>query len=488
MQRPNGSRSHACGHRSWAVLFNSFEFVVFAVVFFLAWHLLRGWKKWRWSFLIAASFFFYGWWDWRYLFLLIYTGTIDFTAGLAMERYPHRKKIILGVSLFGNVGSLAIFKYLGFATSSVNTVLHLFGLQYQLPVHNLILPIGISFYTFESLSYTIDVYKGLVKPTRDILQFFSFLSLFPHLVAGPVIRPYDLMPQIDADRRPTDQQKWDGLWLIAHGLFKKMVIADTLAPVVNSAFAAAVPTQSAAYWWVVTTMFAAQIYCDFSGYTDIARGLAKWMGYEFPLNFNHPYISGSIREFWSRWHISLSTWFRDYVYIPLGGSKKGNFAGHKNMWITMIVSGLWHGAAWHFVIWGALHAFYLSVERVTRWPDRLKGIRGGRAISTVTLLILVWVAWVFFRATTTAQACQVVSLMFNVHALGLDALGSVRAPALAVLLIAFCREFYLYHGWDSAPIWESKLARGLEPVAIALIFVACVYLRGPGNAFIYFQF
>ncbi len=470
------------------MLFNSFEFLVFAAVFFAVWYLLRRWRKWRWSFLIIASFFFYGWWDWRYIFLLAYTGIIDFTAGLAMERYPHRKKLILGVSLFGNVGSLAIFKYLGFATTSVNSILHLFGIHHQFPVYNLILPVGISFYTFESLSYTIDVYKGLVKPTRDILQFFSFLSLFPHLVAGPVIRPYDLMPQLAADRRPTDEQKWDGLRLIAHGFFKKMVIADTLAPVVNSAFAASVPRESAVYWWMIVTMFAVQIYCDFSGYTDIARGLAKWMGYEFPLNFNHPYISGSIREFWGRWHISLSTWFRDYVYIPLGGSKKGNFAGHKNMWITMVVSGLWHGAAWHFVIWGALHAFYLSIERLTRWPERLKAVRCGRALSTVILLVLVWVAWVFFRATTTEQAWRIVTLMFSFRDVGLSAIKGVGVPALAVTFITFCRELYLYKGWDAASIWQSRLTRSLEPVAVAVLFTACVYLRGPGNAFIYFQF
>ncbi|MDO8588807.1 MAG: MBOAT family O-acyltransferase [Armatimonadota bacterium] len=470
------------------MLFNSFVFLVFACLFFLGWFLLRGKQKLRWIFLIAASLFFYGWWDWRYIFLLLYTGFIDFSAGIAMERYPSRKRLLLALSIFGNVGSLAIFKYLGFATVSANFMLRTLGVEHQLPVYNLLLPVGISFYTFESLSYTIDVYKDRVKPTHDILHFFSFLALFPHLVAGPIIRPYDLLPQIAANKRPTEQQKWDGLSLIARGFFKKMVIADNLAAIVNSAFSAAVPQYSAPFWWVIVTMFAFQIYCDFSGYTDIARGLAKWIGYEFPLNFNHPYIADSIRDFWSRWHISLSTWFRDYVYIPLGGSKKGNLRSHVNMWITMVVSGLWHGAAWHFVIWGALHAFYLTLERITLWPKRVSGIFAGRLVGSVILITMVWVAWVFFRATTAGQAAHIVSIMFSPRALDWSPVVQMDRMPMLAMCVAALRESYLWLRLDGVQIWQNRYVRAFEPVMISLVFVASIFWRGPGAAFIYFQF
>lgn len=468
--------------------FNSPVFVGFALLFFLAWPVVRRQRRVGWATLTLASFVFYGWWDWRYLFLLIYTGLIDFSAGLAMERYPRRKKAFLVASLFGNVGSLAVFKYSGFLMSNVNVALHAFGASYQLPVMNLILPVGISFYTFESLSYTIDVYKGHFKPTKDILQFFGFLSMFPHLVAGPVIRPADLLPQLDKNDSPTEVQKWDGLKLIVMGYFKKMVIADNLAPIVNSAFGGNTLVHSGPYWWVVTTMFALQIYCDFSGYTDIARGLAKWMGYEFPLNFNHPYIADSIKDFWARWHISLSTWFRDYVYIPLGGSKKGAFASHKNMWITMLLSGLWHGAAWHFIIWAALHSFYLSIERITDWPRRVRSLPGGRFIGSVILLCMVWVSWVFFRAVTTAQAARIVSIMFSFHLADWAPVAQISSMAIFVMVVGIVMEAYHYFGLNTMRIGYSRLVQVGEPVMLSLMLACCVYLQGPGNAFIYFQF
>jgi len=468
------------------VLFNSTVFLLFALVFFATWRLLRGRKKARLAFLIVASFFFYGWWNWRYVFLLLYTGLIDFSAGLLMGRYPARKKLWLVLSLCGNVGALATFKYLGFVTGSVNTGLALVGWHFRLPVYSLVLPVGISFYTFESLSYTVDIYRGETRPTRDPLQFFSFLSLFPHLVAGPIIRPRDLMPQLAAEANPTPQQWWDGLKLIAQGFFKKMVIADQLAWLVNTAFADTVPVQSAPYWWLVTTAFAFQIYCDFSGYTDIARGLAKWMGYEFPVNFDHPYISTSLREFWTRWHISLSSWFRDYVYIPLGGSRKGAWAGHRNMWLTMLLSGLWHGAAWHFVIWGGLHAFYVSSERITEWPKRLSRLPGGRGLSCALVTLLVWVGWVFFRAQSATRAVGLLSIMFSPSAWNLSALAPML-PALPFLLIGIVWELWFLLGLDRAQ-WAQRAGLRLEPAVIAALLVASIYLRGSGEAFIYFQF
>ncbi len=470
------------------MLFNKIEFVIFAVLFFIGWRILRGNRTQRWLFLVVASLFFYGWWDWRYVVLLVYTGLVDFTAGLAMERFPTHKKAFLVASMVGNIGTLAVFKYLGFATTTLNASLEFLGIASQLPVYDLILPVGISFYTFESLSYTIDVYKGHIQPTHSILRFFGFISLFPHLVAGPIIRPYDMMPQLDADRDPSTEQKWDGTRLIAHGLFKKMVIADTIAPFVNAGFGQANLPDSALYWWIITTMFAVQIYCDFSGYTDIARGLAKWMGYEFPLNFNHPYISRSIREFWSRWHISLSLWFRDYLYIPLGGSRNGVLLGHRNLWVTMLVCGLWHGANWHFVIWGGLHAAYTSLERITKWPERLSQTAFGRMLSTFIVLIMVWVAWVFFRASNTAQAIQIVSIMFSPNAVDMTALKEFSTTSLVLVMVVALREFYFSMGWNKLTIWENKAMMICHPIVLAVALMACVYFRGSGDAFIYFQF
>ena len=222
------------------------------------------------------------------------------------------------------------------------------------------------------MSYTIDVYRGRMKPVTNLFHFFAFLSMFPQLVAGPIVRARDLIPQLEKNRDTTEAERWDGLKLIVGGYFKKVVIADNLAPFVNTAFAAVPSPDSSLYWWLVIAAFAFQIFFDFAGYSDIARGLAKWMGYDFLVNFDHPYTSTSLREFWARWHISLSTWFRDYVYIPLGGSKKGESWGHVSMWMTMVISGLWHGAAFHFLVWGAVHALFLSIERITLWPERLK--------------------------------------------------------------------------------------------------------------------
>ena len=365
------------GVRTLRMLFNSVIFLLFAALFFLGWQIANKQNNIRWFYLTAASLFFYGWWDWRFIFLIVASGLIDFWAGLAMQNRPHRKTLYLVASLAGNLGSLAAFKYSSFFAENIDliaiTLGQDWGVQERLPSALLILPVGISFYTFQSMSYTIDIYRGQLKPTKNILHFFAYLSMFPQLVAGPIVRARDILEQLKTKHIVTEQDRWDGTRLILGGYFKKVVIADNLGIVVERAFSSPDPSQSSVHWWAIAiaTAFAFQIYCDFSGYSDIARGLARWMGYRFKLNFNHPYIAVSIRDFWTRWHISLSTWFRDYVYIPLGGSRNGTFRSHLNMWITMIVSGVWHGAAWTFVIWGVLHALYLSLERLNRWPEQV---------------------------------------------------------------------------------------------------------------------
>lgn len=472
------------------MLFNSFEFVLFIALFFAGWPLLKKNPSVRWGYLVAASFFFYGWWDWRFLFLILASGFIDFFAALAMDRWPQARRFLLGLSILGNVGLLGTFKYFDFFLEAVNAVGGAFGATEPLPLANLVLPIGISFYTFQSMSYTIDVYRGNLRPTANVLHFFAYLAMFPQLVAGPIVRAADLLPQLAAPPRVTEQQRWDGTTLIVFGFFKKVVVADSLAGTVNNAFLMAEPLESAAYWWIIMIMFSFQIYCDFSGYTDIARGLGKWMGYEYPRNFRHPYISTSFREFWTRWHISLSTWFRDYVYIPLGGSRGSESEGMRNMWIAMVVSGLWHGAAWTFVVWGALHALYLSIERVTKWPDKMRTLPGGRHASAVIVFMLVLIAWVYFRALSFGQAQTIIVRLFDLSHWNLArALDLMSGKALLLTALMALRQVYVHlFGEPETETPRFPLPEGLQPALLAGLLTACVFFRGPGEAFIYFQF
>jgi D-alanyl-lipoteichoic acid acyltransferase DltB (MBOAT superfamily) len=419
------------------------------------------------------------------------SGLIDFCAGLAMERFPRRKRTWLVLSILGNVGSLSIFKYLDFTIANTNWLLQFLGIEIQIPAANLLLPIGISFYTFQSMSYTIDIYRGQLRPTRNVLHFFAYLALFPQLVAGPIVRARDLLPQLRTVKPLTEQQRWEGLNLIAFGFFKKVVVADTLAATVNAAFAFETPIASAGYWWVIMIMFAFQIYCDFSGYSDIARGLGKWLGYEFPANFRNPYIASSFRDFWQRWHISLSTWFRDYVYISLGGSRKSEFSSHANMCITMLISGLWHGAAWHFIFWAAIHTVYLSFERMTAWPQKLSKLPAGRHLATIVIFLLTVLAWVFFRAQNFGQAIRVLGTMLNLSSINFNMVDElIDNNAINVLLVMIGSQLFFYLGMDKAT-WARSTSRTkvlIDSVFIAVIILVSIFMRAPTNTFIYFQF
>ncbi|MEO8360613.1 MAG: MBOAT family O-acyltransferase [Vicinamibacteria bacterium] len=467
--------------------FNSLPFLVFATIFFTIWPLMRRNDQTRWGFLTFASFIFYGWWDWRYTLLLAANGFLDYGVGRLMETLPRQKKRLLITSIMANVGTLAAFKYTGFLAQITNAVLTP-ATGMSVPVIALALPIGISFYTFHSMSYVIDVYRDDVKPTHSVLHFFAYLTMFPHLVAGPIIRGAEMLPQLRHAVTPTEPQRWEGTSWIAYGFFKKMVIADNIAPVVNAAFGGAHPVKSLPYWWIVVILFAVQIYCDFSGYSDIACGLARWLGYEFPRNFNHPYIATSLRDFWTRWHISLSTWFRDYVYIPLGGRGDSARAWHMNMWITMLLSGLWHGAAWRFLVWGGLHALYRSLERISRWPERLAGTSVGRSVAMLLTLGQVLVAWVFFRAVDMPQALAVVSEMFNPAHMSWAPLAGLTQPVIAFVTLGVLREVLLAGRLGERVASLMDRWTPLEPVLIVAVLVATVFWRGEGNVFIYFQF
>lgn len=471
------------------MLFNSIIFLIFGSGFFLFWAFIKKHRNLKLAFITLASFFFYGWWDWRFLFLIIGSGLIDYLAGIIIEKRPERKKLFLILSVLGNVGSLMAFKYSGFLSDNLDALFSAMGYNtcFKCHIHDffLITPVGISFYTFQSMSYTIDVYKGKLKPTRNILQFFAYLSMFPQLVAGPIIRARNLLPQLLTNNKTTEEDRWAGLKLIVHGFFKKMVIADNLAPFVNQAFEGTGGIESGIYWWLVITAFAFQIYCDFSGYSDIARGLARWMGLNFELNFNHPYTSLSLKEFWTRWHISLSSWFRDYVYIPLGGSRKGKFRSHLNMWITMLVSGFWHGAAWTFIIWGAIHAFFLSLEKIFSYPNRLGKIRAGKIVLLIFVMLQVWVAWVFFRAGSFHQGTEILGRMFSFS------YHSGSLPGLNIWIfigIPVLREAMIFAGIRKNRFYPASWNSIVDIVLLAFLIACCVFFRGPGSEFIYFQF
>ncbi|MBC7465804.1 MAG: MBOAT family protein [Bdellovibrio sp.] len=440
----------------------------------------------RWVLITVASFFFYGWWSVQFLWLLILTGVFDFSLALLIFKSSSRSRrnFLLAFSLIFNLGVLISFKYSQFLMDSwasvyasvTNTAL----VSVRAPSFLAILPIGISFYTFESLSYVIDVYSKKLEPTKNIFHYFSFLAMFPRLIAGPIERPHNLLPQLAEPIDLKDDMTFEGLRLIVLGFFKKTVIADNLALLVNTAFSN-INAYSGAYWWYVMVCFALQIYCDFSGYTDIARGLAKLMGFNFGLNFKEPYTSTSFREFWTRWHISLSTWFRDYVYFPLGGDRKGAVRSHVNLWTTMIVSGFWHGASWNFGIWGALHAFYMSVERLTHWPKRLEKSIAGRALATFIIFVLTIFAWIFFRAPTFAQAMQVLQKMFSLQ-------NGVNGKHYDFLIwITVAMHFVSRYGLPE----RSRVLLGhpwAQYIWLALLGLAALALRGPSEQFIYFQF
>lgn len=470
------------------MLFNSLIFVVFAIVFFTVSRLLGARVKARLIWLTAMSFFFYGWWDWRFLFLIIFSGMVDYAAALGMESYEKRRKLLLILSLAANIGSLAIFKYSGFIAQNIDSLFSLSGsytLAGHIPEFFWITPVGISFYTFQSMSYTLDVYNRKFIPTKNVIHFFAFLSMFPQLVAGPILRAKEMLPQLLKVTVVSKEEMWNGFRLVVKGYFKKMVIADNLAPLVVTAFSSPEVNASSAYWWGIMIAFSFQIYCDFAGYSDIARGLAKWMGYDFPDNFNHPYTSTSLREFWSRWHISLSTWFRDYLYIPLGGNKGSKYRPHINMWITMLISGLWHGAAWTYIAWSAIHALFLSIERLSGWPSLLKKNKFLRMIGWFLVSIQVLVAWVFFRAESMNQAWEIVKTMFSFTGPVQPGWGLNGTVFISVMLI---RELLFATGVADKIDWKSRSWIWTEMILYAILIAFIVYFRGNGSEFIYFQF
>ena len=344
--------------------FDSGIFLTFFAAFLLCYWLVRHHGGARNVLIVGASYLFYGWWDWHFLSLLIGSSLLDFGVGRALmgSTEPRRRKAWLALSLTGNLSLLGFFKYYGFFAESLAVALERLGCPLQLPVLNVVLPVGISFYTFQSLSYAFDVYRREIPATDNLVSFLAYVSFFPQLVAGPIERGKHLLPQMESPRLITQSMVEEGVWLIVRGMFKKVALANNLAPLADLVYQGS--TFNAAAVVLGTTAFAFQIYADFSGYSDIARGTARVLGFDLMTNFNVPYAATSLREFWRRWHISLSTWLRDYLYVSLGGNRRGTGRLCLNLWLTMVLGGLWHGASWNFVLWGIWHGTGLVMGRL----------------------------------------------------------------------------------------------------------------------------
>jgi D-alanyl-lipoteichoic acid acyltransferase DltB (MBOAT superfamily) len=470
------------------LLFNSITFAIFFVVVLGAYWMLR--FRAQNVLLLIASWVFYAFWDWRFLGLLVFQSLIDFFAGLAIgnsEDERFRKRVLIA-AIGLNLAILGFFKYFGFFVDSAINFLEWFGLNPNPPLLEVLLPIGISFYTFQSITYSFDVYRRRLPPTRSILNYSVFVAYFPHMVAGPIQKAKHLLPQIEEPRtRPSLEQIRSGLFLILLGLFKKVAIADAVAIVAAKAFDA--PNEaSTALLLVGLIAFALQIYGDFAGYTDIARGVSRLFGIELTLNFEQPYLSRNITEFWRTWHISLSTWLHDYLYIPLGGNQHGKLVTYRNLMITMLLGGLWHGASWTFVIWGGIHGLLLSIHRalggyVPRGHlDPLKWRDVPKILFTFALVCL---AWVFFRAVDLTTAIDYIEGLFSFRpgGVGLDDLLIVGVSALFILIIDVSQR--LTRDQEVVLRWAPPL-RG---IAYAMLFVWIVlWSGGEAQPFIYFQF
>jgi D-alanyl-lipoteichoic acid acyltransferase DltB (MBOAT superfamily) len=483
------------------MLFNSLQFAVFFPVVTLMFFLMP--QKMRVPLLLVASCWFYMAFVPKYILILGFLILLDFAAGIWIENAQgHRRKIYLIVSLCANVGMLAFFKYFNFLNANVAELAHFLGWNYSIASLSILLPIGLSFHTFQSMSYTVEVYRGNFKAERSLLHFATFVMFYPQLVAGPIERPQNLLHQFREFHRFNRTQFIEGAQLMLTGLFKKIVIADRAAILVNSVYANP-QNFSGAELLMASGLFGVQIYCDFCGYTEIARGAAKIMGFELMLNFNRPYLATSIADFWRRWHISLSTWFRDYVYFPLGGNRCSRAQNCFNLAVVFLISGLWHGANWTFIVWGGLHAVFIIAYVLTETPRaRVTALVGETAMALTGWLLtlgLVTLTWVFFRASNFADAfliLQKIGTEFwpaagtNLHP-GLDALqfSLLLGLVVALLLFEFLGRRAHKHVWalvDQQPRW----LRWSAYYAFAVAFIVLLLLNPDHRPqpFIYFQF
>jgi len=472
------------------MLFNSIDFLIFLpIVFILYWFIFNKSLKLQNLLILVSSYVFYGWWDYRFLSLIFLSTIVDFFIGIRISKNTNerKRKFLLGCSVLFNIGILGFFKYYNFFIESWIEFLSSFGYETgSIWTLNIILPVGISFYTFQTMSYTIDIYRKNLNPTKDFISFASFVSFFPQLVAGPIERATNLIPQILKKRTFNYEQGTQGLKLILWGMFKKVVVADSLAPLVDSTFGNYNDLNGGTLW-LGSVYFAIQIYCDFSGYSDIAIGTSKLFGFELKSNFKFPYFSRNIGEFWRRWHISLSTWFRDYLYIPLGGSKNGKWKSFKNIFIIFIVSGFWHGANWTFIVWGLIHALlYLPsfifksnrkyLNSIVAENTLLPSLKELFQISVT--FFFVTIAWVFFRSNSIEDAIYFIYKMFT----------DIGIPTISKASIFYIIILFLFE-WNIRFNEREINFLNYRPIMLLIALITLFYfVNSNSTTFIYFQF
>jgi len=481
------------------MLFNSWTFLVFFSVVIVLYYLLS--HRWQNRMLLVASYFFYGWWDWRFLSLIFISTVTDYICGIQIYEHqrPEVKKRFLIISVVVNLSLLGFFKYWGFFVQNFVTLLSTAGINANIATLHIILPVGISFYTFQTMTYSIDIYRGEIEPTHNFFDFALFVSFFPQLVAGPIERAKNLLPQIQNDRNFDKDQMLRGLQLIFWGLFKKVFVADNLAIIVDQVYSN--PAATGAEYIIATWAFAFQIYGDFSGYSDIARGTAKCLGIELMVNFRQPYFAVNPSELWRHWHISLSTWLRDYLYIPLGGNRKGTIKTYRNLLLTMLLGGLWHGAAWNFVIWGAFHGFLLTAHRFFTTFKRSTSPFGSHLllhmIKAFFMFHLTCLGWIFFRAQTFDHIKLIFHQIFSAFSYTPDSeemlikvlfFSAIPIFVMAVETFKSLRPVLFSNNVFLKYCQFSNLPFQLKNVAYAVLTYLLCFYGAKAQAFIYFQF
>jgi len=482
------------------MLFNSIDFAIFLpIVFILYWFVTNKNLKLQNFLIVAASYLFYGWWDWRFLSLILFSTVVDYTVGrkLRIEENQAKRKILLWISILVNLGFLGFFKYYNFFLDNFITAFSFFGTEIKANSLNIILPVGISFYTFQTLSYTIDVYKRKLEPTKDFIAFAAFVSFFPQLVAGPIERATHLLPQFYKKRTFEYSKAVDGMRQILWGLFKKIVIADNCAEYANQIFNNS-SDMNGSTLVLGALFFTFQIYGDFSGYSDIAIGTSRLFGFDLMRNFNFPYFSRDIAEFWRRWHISLSTWFRDYLYIPLGGSRGGTWMKVRNTFIIFIVSGFWHGANWTFIVWGALNAIYfLPLLLTNNNRNNLETVAQGKSLPSlkeISFMLLTFgltvFAWIFFRAENIGHAINYISEILSPSLFSIPKFAGMSRALNTIILVAIfvLVEWKGREGQYSISHFGIKWKRPIRYAMYYAIIIAIFWFGGKEQQFIYFQF
>jgi alginate O-acetyltransferase complex protein AlgI len=467
------------------MLFHSFAFVVlFSITFVVYWSLTQHRLRMLW--LLGASFAFYGSWNPWLMFIVVFSAAFDFLIAQRIETSPSPKvrRVLLIISICVSLGILGFFKYTNFLLDSAISTFNLFGFDYRHPALRIVLPLGISFYTFETISYVMDVYRGRLRAERNFLDYALFIMFFPHLIAGPIVRPKHFLSQVPRAKRFDWHRVELGARLFLLGLMKKAVIADHMPAIVDPVFAAPADFSTEAVW-IAVFCYATQIYCDFSGYTDMALGTAHAFGFKLPQNFNLPYAARNITDFWRRWHISLSTWLRDYLYIPLGGNRRGTLATYRNLILTMLLGGLWHGAGWSFVLWGLYHGSLLAAHRFFASRSR-SGEGPFKPIRVAFTFLCVCIGWVLFRAHSMTDAWLILRRMF------IPAEGQMFASAEVAIALAAWTAVLLGHLVSSYVDMRSAL-RWLPAPAMAtgmavVFLIVQVLMPHGGGAFIYFQF